>query len=380
MFTLTVKNFGVLKDINIEINKTNLFIGENGSGKSVLAKLITIVTDGLSNEKEILKRFTTYEIEFMNKDTLIEYSENNNLLLKINNNKVFLSDISKGIVDAHNEFSLIKNDYEELMDKINGLDIDSEKIAKKNHKKIGKKIIKIEKNYLLFQSKYIPAERNLISLFNQSLSNFITSNIPLPKTLLEFSSQYNNARNEIQELDLLGVKFKSKNGQDNIYYNENGFLPLENSSSGIQTALPLYLTMKYFSFKHRNIIIEEPEQNLYPKAQVDTIKYIIENSSENVYLMTHSPYVLSTLNILLFAYKASNKNDILKEKISKIIPESQQINPDEFSAYFIKNGVSESIKGKSTGLISENAIDNVGDIIDDEFSELMEIYREFKND
>ena len=143
MFTLTVKNFGVLKDINIEINKTNLFIGENGSGKSVLAKLITIVTDGLSNEKEILKRFTTYEIEFMNKDTLIEYSENNNLLLKINNNKVFLSDISKGIVDAHNEFSLIKNDYEELMDKINGLDIDSEKIAKKNHKKIGKKIIKI---------------------------------------------------------------------------------------------------------------------------------------------------------------------------------------------------------------------------------------------
>jgi len=41
MLKLIVKNFGVLKDIDIELNQTNLFIGDNGIGKSILAKLIS---------------------------------------------------------------------------------------------------------------------------------------------------------------------------------------------------------------------------------------------------------------------------------------------------------------------------------------------------
>jgi predicted ATPase len=232
-----------------------------------------------------------------------------------------------------------------------------------------------------FKSQYIPAERNLISLFNQSLSNIITADIPLPKTLLEFSADYNNARNEIKELNILGMQYKNENSQDRIYYEDTHSLALENSSSGIQTALPLYLSLKYFATKHANIIIEEPELNLYPKSQIDTIKFMIENRQNSILtIMTHSPYILSILNVLLFAYKASNTNDILKEKISTIIPQSQQINPDEFSAYLIENGVSKNIKGKSTGMIQENSIDEIGTIIDEQFAELMEIYREFKSD
>lgn len=378
MFTLTVKNFGVLKDIDIELNKTNLFIGENGSGKSVLAKLITIVTNLTINEEEILKKFEEYQIDFIEDNTFIELKENETII-KIENKEIILSDFHKTLIkvkDSSSSNSKLFNRIEGLKKKINK-ELIKELIRDFNKNDILVK--EMENEYKLFESKYIPAERNLISLFNQSLSNLITSNIPLPKTLLEFSSQYNNARSDIKELDVLDIKYKSKSGQDRVYYDKDNFLPLENSSSGIQSVLPLYLTLKYFSSKHRDIIIEEPEQNLYPKAQVDTVKYIIENSSENLYLMTHSPYVLSTLNILLFAYKASNSNNILKEKISKIIPESQQINPDEFSAYFIHNGVSKSIKGKR-GLISENAIDEASDIIDDEFSELMAMYRENKND
>jgi len=374
MLTLIVKNFGVLKDINIELNKTNLFIGENGSGKSVLAKLITIMTDSTINENAILKSFKDYNIDYLSKDSYIELNDNKRTIVKIKSNLVTLHEVRLEDMNSFNNLNTIMQveDFVSAVDEVNSKNKD--KIIFKQDAQNG------INNYKRFKPKYIPAERNLISLFNRSLSNLITSDIPLPKELLDFSSQYNNARNDIKELNILDMVYKFKNGQDEIYYDAEKFLPLENSSSGIQTALPLYVTIRYFNKKHEDIIIEEPEQNLYPKAQVDTIKFIIENSSENVYLMTHSPYVLSTLNILLFAYKASNKNHILKEKISNIIPKSQQINPDEFSAYFIKNGISESIKGKSTGMISENAIDEVGDIIDDEFNELMEIYREFKND
>lgn len=356
MFTLEVKNFGVLKDINIELNKINLFIGENGSGKSVLAKLITIVTNEVITSS--FDEFKEFNIDFITKDTVILFKENNEILLEISNQKIKNIKYSK-----HNTEILQK-----LMSRFEN----------------NKSIIEYKNDFEILDqldSQYIPAERNLIAIFNQSISNFISAKIPLPDTLLKFSSEYNKARKYTTELELLNMKYISKSGQDRIYYNEDNYLPLEHSSSGIQSALPMYLTLKYFSSSYSHIIIEEPELNLFPKAQMDTIKYIIKTTNNNdTYIMTHSPYVLSTLNILLFAYKASNTNEKLKEKIEEIIPSSQQINPDEFSAYLIEKGVSKNIKGKNTGLIKANVIDEVGDIVDDEFNKLMELYREYKND
>ncbi|MEA1954891.1 MAG: AAA family ATPase [Campylobacterota bacterium] len=351
MLKLSVKNFGVLQDIDIELNKTNLFIGDNGSGKSTLAKLITVITDFTLDENGIVERLKDFNINFLNEDCFIELKEDDKLIIRIINDIITISELSKHIKKVEKEINKI-------------ISIDDF-------------IIEQEKNNSL-KSKYIPAERNLISLFNQSLSNMITSNIPLPKTILEFSADYNKARNDIKELNILGMRYENENSQDRIYYEGSDFLGLEHSSSGIQSALPLYLTLKYFASKHENIIIEEPELNLYPKSQIDTVKYMIENQqNSSLSIMTHSPYILSVLNILLFAYKASNTNDILKDKISKIIPKEQQINTDNFSAYLIENGISKSIKGKSTGMIEEN---DIGDMISNEFGELMEIYREFKND
>jgi len=359
MYRLVVKNFGVLKNIDIILNKTNLFIGNNGSGKSVLAKLITIVTSFDDYSYNFLTQFKKFDIDFIENNTLIKFFDkhNDDILLTISNKKI---NFSKKVIDTIETAQKTKD----LLNTFTNPD-------------------NIEINNILpkiFSSKYIPADRNLISLFNNFVANLITSDIPLPRTLLEFSAQYNKARNSIRELSLLNMTFKSNNGQDKIYYDKENYLPLENSSSGIQTALPLYLTIKYFNSKHyQNILVEEPEQNLYPKAQIDTIKFIVQNSDNNLYLMTHSPYVLSILNILIFAYKSANTNNILKEKIEKIIPSSQHINPDEFSAYLIEDGKSINIKGNSTGMIKQNVIDDISDEIDEDFSELMELYREFKD-
>jgi len=64
MDRLIVKNFGPLKDVDIELNKINLFIGENGSGKSVLAKIITIVLN-LENHTIDTELFYKCDKEFM---------------------------------------------------------------------------------------------------------------------------------------------------------------------------------------------------------------------------------------------------------------------------------------------------------------------------
>ena len=381
MLKLAVKNFGVLKDIDIKLNKTNLFIGDNGSGKSTLAKLITVITDFTINEDEIIKRLKDFNIDFLNEECFIQLKEDDELELEIIGLQVRFSTHRKKV------YKNLKNDEMEII--LNNIFKDDEKEKNRfiklfTDKEYRSNIINNDKNINILKSKYIPAERNLISLFNQSLSNMISAEIPLPKILLEFSAHYNSARNEIKDLEILNMRYKNENSQDRIYYGDhkdNNSLALENSSSGIQSALPLYLTLKYFATKHGNIIIEEPELNLYPKSQIDTVKYMIENKQDSsLSIMTHSPYILSILNVLLFAYKASNTNEILKDKISKIIPQKQQINPDEFCAYLIKDGTSKSIKGKSTGMIQENDIDDIGGMLDDNYNELMEIYRKFKSD
>jgi SOS response regulatory protein OraA/RecX len=133
--------------------------------------------------------------------------------------------------------------------------------------------------------------------------------------------------------------------------------------------------------KNSHIIIEEPELNLFPKSQSEIIKSIIENisSHNSLFIMTHSPYVLSTLNTLMMAHKAGNIGEDAKEEVTKLINEKQWINPNDFSAYYLENGMARSIKGR-TGLISDNEIDEISDDMTYTFEELLTIYREHKND
>ncbi len=418
MDRLIVKNFGPLKDIDIELNKVNLFIGENGSGKSVLGKLITIlynVFDNMNSTKEdIIKYFEDYRINYLSKDTVIELNEvyDNNKkynIIKIKDLEFefgnIIDDLKRGYSGLKDSEELIENKKNKQIDiirekideinKLKELDVKNQKLLEfENDLKKLLSTIQNESQSLLnetsslistinkLQSKYIPSERNFISIISKSLSSFIVADIPLPKYLIQFASDFENGANKIKELDILNVKYSYSDGLDRhkIYFDDNNYLPLNESSSGIQAVIPLLITYKYFTQKYHTIVIEEPEQNLFPKAQKETVEFIIENFNENnqLFIMTHSPYILSSLNILMMAYKAGNMSNNAKKEVEKIIPESKWINSDDFSAYFIENGKAKNIKGK-TGLISENIIDDISDDIQDEFENLLSIYREYKN-
>jgi len=408
MDRLIVKNFGPLKDVDIELNKINLFIGENGSGKSVLAKLVTIILDIFNNHVEIKNdiedKFLSFGLSYIDENTLIQYISSKHILFELNN-KVFSQWKENNLAEEYNSLNLSikgfvesKKTSERYKKRIESLEneiSDNKKLQElkdlsqdiQNNlieiEKAEKKSYRMQEQILSFSSQYIPAERNLISLFNKSLTTLLVAEVPLPKFLLKFSSEFEKAGNSLKELEFLNVKYVNSDGLDRhkVYFNDKNYLPLEQSSSGIQSSLPLYLTVKYFVKKHRSIIIEEPEQNLFPKAQAETIQYIIEQVSDdnNLFLMTHSPYVLSTLNILMMAYKAGNLNEESKKEVSEFFNEKQWINPDNFSAYYLENGVARDIKGR-TGLISDNEIDDISDTIQEDFEELLAIYREHKND
>ncbi len=345
---LYIRNFGPLKEIEIELSQINVLIGANGSGKSVLAKIITIVLDPINytiDNGEVLQKFDDYHINYMTNESIIRYYTDDSIIFEL--------------VDVHINKSIDKPETRPQDFKIR----DFKQMI------IGGKVA----------TQYIPAERSLISLFSKSLSSFVVSGIPLPKFLLNFSSEYEKARQEIKKLDFLDMKYVNS-GKDLIYYTQDEYVDLEYSSSGVQSSLPLYLTVKYFANKHKYIIIEEPEQNLFPKAQVDTINYIIKQiTKENkLFMMTHSPYVLSALNILLFAGNIANMDTRMKEEVSKLYSEELWIDSDNFSAYYLEDGIARDIKS-SRGLISENEIDDISEDIAGDFDALLNIYRSHKN-
>ena len=317
MDRLIVKNFGPLKDIDIELNNINIFIGENGSGKSVLAKIITIVLNSSIVDKQLIfKKFMDFNINYIDENSVIIYTKDEQTLFILEN-----------------------------------------------------KTVKIQLNRIN-TSKYIPAERNLISLFNKYVTTFITADIPLPKFLLNFSSEYTRAREAYRELEFLNVKYRNS-GEDRIYYNNKNSLKLEHSSSGIQSALPLYLTVKYFAQKHRTIIIEEPEQNLFPKAQKETVEYIIEQIGEEnqLFMMTHSPYILTALNNLILANDVKEQKGV--EALEGLVKEEQSIPFENISAYSIIDGKSIDIMDKEDRLIGVNVIDDISDEVNDTFDRLL---------
>ena len=377
MDRLIVKNFGPLKDVDIELNKINLFIGENGSGKSVLAKLVTIFTDKNNwKNNEILIKIEEFDISFITEETFIKLNINDdvNRSISLENQKIVFGDLFQELNQVIKQNELNKQKIDALVNQIKELPIEMKQtieFAMIDYMRVNKKL----------SSQYIPAERSFLSFISKSLSSFIVSDIPLAKFFLRFSSEFEKAGNELKELEFLNVKYINGDGLDRhkIYFNNKDYLPLAQSSSGIQSALPLYLTVKYFSEKYGSIIIEEPEQNLFPKAQTETIKYIIEQISEenSLLIMTHSPYVLSTFNNLIFSHKVAQMSEKTKEQVKEFVKEEQWINPDEFSAYYLENGVARNIKS-SRGLISDNEIDDISEDIAGEFDGLMEIYREFK--
>lgn len=363
MERLIVKNFGPLKDVDIELNRINLFIGENGSGKSVLGKLVTIVTTILElNEEKVLKKIIEYNIDFINEESVIQFFSDNTLLIELKENKIKVDLELKETLLEHEER---EEPFDELLKKIETINIESKSLNSLFELFHGMK------NYQeSLTSQYIPSERNLISLFNQSIYSFLSADIALPKFLLSFFSEFEKARKEIKKLSFLDVKYVHSE-KDKIYYDEDDFLHLEHSSSGIQSALPLYLTVKYFARRYRNIIIEEPEQNLFPKGQKETVEYIVgELGKENkLFMMTHSPYILTALNNLILANDVKEQKGI--EALKGIIEEKYCVSFEEVSAYSLFDGKSVNIMDKEDRIIGVNVIDSISDEVSETFDKLL---------
>nr|WP_223651927.1 AAA family ATPase [Hymenobacter psoromatis] len=158
---------------------------------------------------------------------------------------------------------------------------------------------------------------------------------------------------------------------------------LYETASGIQSVTPMLVLLEHMSRnteQAQSFIIEEPELNLYPTAQQGLLNWLVEKCTKgenDLTITTHSPYILSHLNLLLYAYQVAEKHPDRKEAVAAIVPEASWINPKEFACYHVGDGGVKSLVDEELGLIDNNELDNISGDKADAFDQLININRGF---
>jgi predicted ATPase len=388
MEKLIVKNFGPIKEAKIDLTKYVVFIGDTSTGKSVLAKLISIFRDSVFKLSfqdgiesiDFKTELKKYNINFDFSKSEIYYTSIDITL----ETDILISKLIAGkIVFSKNDY---KKAFSKEIQKITEKILDD--LEKSNFSKIDKnKVLQFVQNEIVKKTEaiYFPAERNLYSLTGNSLAGLMANNVSLPDCYKDFAALYEVARKEINEFNFkdFGLKYNFKNNLDLIEFNNNEIL-LSESSSGIQSLIPLLLVFENGVDKNTStdtdmntIVLEEPELNLFPIKQKLLINHVIKKINKTInslIITTHSPYILSSLDTLMLAKNTFNEHPDLKEEINAIVPESNWIDYNDISVYEVRNdGKLYSIKNEEFKSIDTNAIDGVSDIISEEFDKLTEL-------
>ena len=405
---LSVRNFGPIKQADIETKKYNFFIGNTSTGKSVVAKLIAIAnsTDFIALNSGELDKFKSiladYCIDFEFKtDTIINISIDNEVKSSVTADRFIVKYTKKSDYEIRHLVSQVSDlkSYLKLFDNIpynpnNVNEVNYLKGLKHFLKEVSENAfndyIKNQKVFPPLESSiYIPAERNLISLFSNSIYSILSAGSVIPESILRFGKLYEKAKNGNKKfvIDFLKLCVEFNKSNDLIDLGDDkGKITFKQASSGMQSVIPLWVVFtNAVNGQGNEIIIEEPELNLFPVVQTNLLKQIFERANgslSNIYITTHSPYVFSEVDNLIFAndiYSTALEkgNNDLAHKVTKLVRPETMIRYEDISSYYFEdNGNVKKVNDDKHRLSGADAVDMASDITSSVFDQLMDLENE----
>lgn len=405
MRRLIVENIGPIKYADLELAKVNVFVGSQGAGKSTLAKIVSFCS-WLEKHKADDIVFLDAVSKLKSYHRLASYFKTDSKIYYQGEDIVYSYGWSSDTMHVPEKF---KN--------ANAFSFnEKELVLFATGKNINPKVI------------YIPAERNFVASV-PNLQDYKED----ADSLQGFVVDWYNAKRHYTSLTPLPVlnldaKFYSaENTTDSIILKNGDLVPLAAAASGFQSLIPLLIVVDWLSngiykidkpfspsehekimstladirsqqskeeleqlkkrlvgfiegkiYTHTQFVIEEPEQNLFPQTQKDLMYYLVSaldhGKNHHLLLTTHSPYILSALNNLLYAHKVGHKGD--KKLVGGIIPETSWLDFEQTKAYFVCEGGVRSIMDEDTGMIAAEIIDSISDTLNSEFEQLLDIEHE----
>ncbi len=173
---------------------------------------------------------------------------------------------------------------------------------------------------------------------------------------------------------ILRGEYRYNDGEEQIVLENRKYVKINFSSSGQQESVWILNLLFYYLMQSNQVlfIIEEPESHLFPEAQkyMTELIALVNNCKHSVVLTTHSPYVLGTLNNLLYAKSVVGENE---DKLKQIVPAYVRLDHEIFDSWFVQNGTIENCMDSEIHMIQNERIDEISKVINREFDELLEL-------
>ena len=420
MRKLTVKNFSVIKEAELEFGKITVLIGPQATGKSLLCRLAfffqqVVVEQAEESIKasEELERFRQRVNEAFlfwfgfdsvaTQSSEIRYCDGSFMVSHMQERRG-----TPGGARMQWDFS---PEFEECYKLVWGK-LNAEKVRRESlpNVKFFAEEIRDRLSELRGQNSpgvysYIPSTRSFflsihqaifgtarrrddIQLrFSQDFNYGFESRIPKPGLDQPLPQWINSETERILQGKVVAFgsdfQFKSTDGRT---------LMLPELSSGTQELLPLMTCLREYvaasvavtksldlpqALHKRLFFLEEPETNVFPSTQYDLVRIFARMAKELVLdtywvITTHSPYILSGFNDLIEAGRLGAET-ALSAEVNKVIPKEFWVKPGDFKAYSIHDAKLESIMDKETGLINGEYLDAISNKIGGDFDALLRI-------
>lgn len=391
MKRLTIRNFGPITDVELDLKRLNIILGPQSSGKSTVLKVACFCDwmerqialsqnpDKYCNPAFFVQNLVTFhKLEgFMHQDTYFRY-----------------------------ENDAISFDYDAKTNKCKYYWAQDSRRWKYRKSKIA----------------YIPSERNLVAAIPNWYQVSMNNN-----NILDFMKEWEFARKFFSKKEPIlglpvGYRYNPNDNGDRIVLHDGKELPLTNASSGLQSLIPLFVMVKYLTYgyfkeehskiedlmikdnllrivsekcahvspeKQKEIVesmvspsrsdlyIEEPESHIFPSTQRDFIYFLVSllngQRKHFCFIATHSPYLLTALNNLIQAGELIAQSKEMALKIGDRFTKRGTMRFDEVAAFFMENGRAESILDNEYKLISAEALDRASQEIAEDFNFLLNL-------
>ncbi len=182
--------------------------------------------------------------------------------------------------------------------------------------------------------------------------------------------------------EILHGEYRNINGEERLQVSRERYVKINFASSGQQECLWILNVLFYYIINNKKayFIIEEPESHLFPNAQKLMAEFISISkvNGNQVLITTHSPYILGTINNLLYANKISKVVNL--EKISQIIEPHAWLKFEKLSAYYLKEGYIRSCVDDEFEAIQNEVIDGASDCINNDYDAMLQLKEEIREE
>jgi len=435
MHRLTIHNFGPLRDAVIDVHRFLVLIGPQSSGKSTIAKLvhfflhtrdevIAFVMDraqGVESgrpdyalKKRLRNRFVEFFGPFKHPASVsvtYEYGDGCTLRVTLDREQHrYVSPIFSRTA-WHGIQTLIRDVEGQLrpsraqpafLSAVGKLASEQQRAALLDR-------VRAECNNIFSYDKelfFIPAGRSLLStlsdqmqyvhphlldfpmrqfaetvnatkaFFDKSLDDIVRERQALSSTQVWFSA-VRKAQSYVRRT-LKGEYVHDREG-GKIYVSKDIYTKINYASAGQQESVWILLSLFLLVLERSRslVLIEEPEAHLYPIAQKEILEYIafVFNSMKCDFLLTtHSPYVLSCVNNMMYAHDLARR--VKAERIQKVVPQNAWLDPSCVGGYFVGDGAAEGLVSHDAPALRCELIDSASDLINRDLDALLALEAE----